>query len=57
MVNPIKKFVGLFFKFRGSCIYTWVNVNLNLAKRDFLVFPKIHVFLLKENEPSYALPF
>ena len=37
-------------------VYTWVNVNLNLAKRDFLVFPKIHVFLLKENEPSYALP-
>ena len=49
--------VGLIFKFRGACIYTWVNVNLNLAKRDFLVFPKIHVFLLKENEPSYALPF
>ena len=57
MVNLKQMIVGLIFKFRGSCIYTWVNVNLNLAKRDFLVFPKIHVFLLKENEPSYALPF
>ena len=57
MVNLKQIIVGLIFKFRGSCIYTWVNVNLNLAKRDFLVFPKIHVFLLKENEPSYALPF
>ena len=49
--------VGLIFKVRGACIYTWVNVNLNLSERIFNVFPKIHVFLLKENEPSYALPF
>ena len=32
MVNLKQMIVGLIFKFRGACIYTWVNVNLNFAE-------------------------
>ena len=46
---------GLMFKFREACIYTWVNVNLNLSERIFNVFPKIHVFLLTENVYTCSL--
>ena len=49
--------VGLIFKFRDSCIYTWVNVNLNFAEWNDLMFPKIHIFLFTEDEPIYTLPF
>ena len=49
--------VGLFFKFRGACIYTWVNVNLNFAEWNDLMFPQIHIFLFTEDEPIYILPF
>jgi len=49
--------VGLIFKFRGSCIYTWLNVNLNFAEWNDLMFPKIHIFLFTEDEPIYTLPF
>ena len=28
--------VSLIFKFRGACIYTWVNINLNLLDISFL---------------------
>ena len=49
--------VGLVFKFRGSCIYTWVNVNLNFAELNDLMFPQKHIFLFTEDEPIYALPF
>ena len=38
------------FKFREACIYTWVNVNLNFAEWNDLMFPKIHVSLLTEND-------
>ena len=31
-VNLNQEIEGLIFKFRGACIYTWVNVNLNFAK-------------------------
>ena len=27
--NPNQKIEGLIIKYRGACIYTWVNVNLN----------------------------
>ena len=43
--------VGLVFKFRGSCIYTWVNVNLNFAEWNDLMFPQKHIFLFTEDEP------
>ena len=45
------------FKFREACIYTWVNVNLNFAEWNDLMFPKIHIFLFTEDEPIYTLPF
>ena len=32
MVNLKQMIVGLIFKFRSACIYTWVNVNLNFAE-------------------------
>ena len=48
--------VGLIFMFKDSCIYTWVNVNLNFAERNNLMFPKIHIFLFTEDEPIYTLP-
>ena len=31
-VNPNQEIEGLIFKFRGACIYTWVNTNLNFAE-------------------------
>ena len=49
--------VGLIFMYKDSCIYTWVNVNLNFAERNNLMFPKIHIFLFTEDEPIYTLPF
>ncbi len=45
------------FKFRDSCIYKWVNVNINFAEWNNLMFPKIHIFLFTEDEPIYTLPF
>ena len=36
MVNLKQMIEDLIFKFRGSCIYTWVNVNLNLSGISFL---------------------
>ena len=32
IVNPNQEIEGLIFKFRGACIYTWVNTNLNFAE-------------------------
>ena len=33
------------------------KVNLNLAKRNYLVFPKNQISLLTENKTTCALPF
>lgn len=41
--------------FKGSCIYTWVN--LNFAEWNDLMFPQKHIFLFTEDEPIYSLPF
>jgi len=30
-------------------VYTWVNVTLNLAELNDLMFPKIHIFLFTED--------
>ena len=57
MVNLKQMIVGLIFKFRGACIYTWVNVNLNFAEWNDLMIPKINIFLFTEDEPIYTLPF
>ena len=43
---------SLVLKFRSSCIYTWVNVNLNLAQCRNRMFPKIHISLFTESVPS-----
>ena len=48
--------VGLIFKFRGACIYTWVNVNLNFAEWNDLMFPQIHIFLFTEENISMYPP-
>ena len=57
IVNQNQVGLSLRFKFRVAYIYTWVNVNLKLGRTELPVFPKIHVSLLTENEPTCALPF
>jgi len=44
--------VGLVFKFRGSCIYIWVSVNLNLSEIPGLLF----LFLLSKYQSPLLPP-
>ena len=49
MITKITK--GLLLRFKSSCIYTWVNLNLNLVQCRLRMFPKIHISFFTENVP------
>ena len=46
IVNLKQMIVGLIFKFRGACIYTWLNVNLYTCcyALHFLLFTDYYNF-------------
>ena len=46
IVNPNQENEGLIFKFRGACIYTWLNVNLYTCcyALHFLLFTDYYNF-------------